>query len=201
MSRRRSSSVAAPLAVLVVGAVLAAGPLGAQEAARGRVAGVVTDSLGGRPLAAVQVSVAGTRLGALTDSAGRYVVTNVPPGSYTVEARRLGFAPAARRGVVVAGGGTAAADFRLRAAVLSLEAVVVTGVTDPTAGTRVPFTVGRVSAEQVPVPPTNAVEALAGRVAGAQIVSPGSPGRGSTCSCARPPRSASGTRRSWWSTA
>jgi TonB-dependent SusC/RagA subfamily outer membrane receptor len=62
--------------------------------------------------------------------------------------------------------------------VLSLEAVVVTGVTDPTAGTRVPFTVGRVSAEQVPVPPTNAVEALAGRVAGAQIVSPGQPGSG-----------------------
>jgi TonB-linked SusC/RagA family outer membrane protein len=80
--------------------------------------------------------------------------------------------------VVVAGGAAAAANFRLRAAVLNLEAVVVTGVTDPTAGTRVPFTVGRVSAEQIPVPPTNAVEALAGRVAGAQVVSPGQPGSG-----------------------
>jgi TonB-dependent SusC/RagA subfamily outer membrane receptor len=165
---------------LLGAALAAAAPLGAQDApaARGRIAGAVADSASGRPLGSVQIAVPGTRLGALTDSAGRYVLTNVPPGSYTVEARRVGFAPSTRRGVVVAGGATAAADFRLRAAVLSLEAVVVTGVTDPTAGTRVPFTVGRVSAEQLPVPPTNAVEALAGRVAGAQIVTPGLPGSG-----------------------
>jgi TonB-linked SusC/RagA family outer membrane protein len=172
--------VAALVGVPLVGVPVAAQQPAAQPpAARGRVAGAVTDSLGGRPLAAVQVTLAGTRLGAVTDSTGRYTITNVPPGTYTVEARRLGFAPAVRRGVVVvAGGEAAAASFRLRAAVLNLEAVVVTGVTDPTAGTRVPFTVGRVSAEQIPVPPTNAVEALAGRVAGAQIVTPGQPGSG-----------------------
>lgn len=179
MTRLRSSP-AAPLVLVALGAALLSPgtPLAAQDAPRGRIAGTVVDSLGGRPLAGVQVTVAATRLGALTDSVGRYTITNVPPGSYTVEARRLGFAPAVRRGVVVAAGGTAAASFRLRAAVLNLEAVVVTGVTDPTAGTRVPFTVGRVSAEQVPVPPTNAVEALAGRVAGAQIVTAGQPGSG-----------------------
>lgn len=178
MIRRRASPAAAAAAAVALLAAAVARPLAAQQPAPGRLAGAVADSASGRPLADAQVTVAGTRLGALTDAAGRYVITNVPPGTYTVEARRLGFAPAARRGVVVAGGAAAAADFRLRASVLNLEAVVVTGVTDPTAGTRVPFTVGRVSAEQVPVPPANAVEALAGRVAGAQIVTPGQPGSG-----------------------
>jgi TonB-linked SusC/RagA family outer membrane protein len=95
-----------------------------------------------------------------------------------VEARRIGYAPSTRRGVAVTAGGAADVRLQLAAAVLNLQAVVTTGVVDPTAGTRVPFTVGRVSAEQVPVPPTNAVETLAGRVAGASVVATGQPGSG-----------------------
>jgi TonB-linked SusC/RagA family outer membrane protein len=163
-------------ALLAVGALLAPlAPLAAQ--ATGRLTGTVTDSASGRPLDQVQVSLAGSRLGAGTDEAGRFTLVNIPAGSYTVEARRLGYQPVTRR-VEIAAGATATVTLAMRTAALNLQAIVTTGVVDPTSGTRVPFTVGRVSAEQIPIPPTNAVEALAGRVAGAQIVTPGQPGSG-----------------------
>jgi TonB-linked SusC/RagA family outer membrane protein len=80
--------------------------------------------------------------------------------------------------VSVAEGGTAQADFRLAVVPLTLEAVVTTGVVDPTSGTRVPFTVGRISAEDAPVPATNAVETIQGKVAGVTVVPEGQPGSG-----------------------
>jgi TonB-linked SusC/RagA family outer membrane protein len=61
---------------------------------------------------------------------------------------------------------------------LTLQAVVTTGVVDPTAGTRVPFTVGRIEVENIPVPSTNAIEAIQGKVAAVTIVPPGQPGSG-----------------------
>lgn len=156
---------------------LAAAP-GAAQTGGGRITGTVVDSTSNQPVVGVQVTVSNTRLGAVTNAEGRYTVPAVPAGTYTVEARRIGFAPGRRAGVAVAEGAAVTVDFRLAAAALRLQQVVTTGVVDPTAGTRTPFTVGRVDAEQLPVPPTNAVEALAGRVAGATVVSGGQPGSG-----------------------
>ena len=165
------------LAALRLAALLATPgvALAAQEV--GRLTGTVTDSATGRPLGAVQISIAGTRLGVQTDDAGRFTLAAVPAGARTVEARRLGYVPVTRA-VQVPARGTATVTFAMRGAALNLQAVVTTGVVDPTSGTRVPFTVGRVSAEQLPVPPTNAVEALAGRVAGATVIPGGQPGSG-----------------------
>ena len=75
-------------------------------------------------------------------------------------------------------GGSIVVDFKLRPVALSLEAIVTTGVTDPTAGTSIPFTVGRVSAENLPVPASNALEAIQGKVAGVTVVPSGQPGSG-----------------------
>ena len=80
--------------------------------------------------------------------------------------------------VTVEAGGTATVNFRLAAVPLSLQAVVTTGVTDPTSGTRVPFTVGRLEVENIPVPSTNAIESIQGKVAAVTIVPPGQPGSG-----------------------
>src|SRR5687768_6987284 len=130
-------------------------PVPAQDT--GRITGVVTDSSDNRPLPAVQVSVGGTRLGAMTDEAGRYTVNAVPAGRYTVTARRLGYRPSIAQ-VTVGTGAAASANFQMSAVGLTLEAVVTTGVVDPTEGKRVPFTVGRVDAENAPVPASNALE-------------------------------------------
>jgi TonB-dependent SusC/RagA subfamily outer membrane receptor len=179
--------VLAPLALLATAALVLAlpplaAPAGAQAAppaaSTGRIVGTVTDTTTGRPLSAVQVAVAGTRAGAVTDEAGRYAINGVPAGTVTLEARRLGYRPLTRTGVQVTAGGTATVDLRLATAALNLQAVVTTGIVDPTSGTRVPFTVGRVDAENAPVPATNAVETIQGKIAGVTVVPSGQPGSG-----------------------
>jgi TonB-linked SusC/RagA family outer membrane protein len=147
-------------------------------AGSGRITGTITDSTSGRPLGAVQVSVVGTRLGAVTDEAGRFTINAVPAGTRTLDIRRLGYKPYTSQAVSVTAGAAVTVDARLSAITLNLQAVVVTGVVDPTSGTRVPFTVGRVDAENAPVPATNAVETIQGKIAGVTIVPSGQPGSG-----------------------
>src|SRR5688572_19828757 len=77
----------------------------------GRITGTVSDSALGRGLSNAQISVAGTRLRAETDDQGRYTVAGVPAGTYTVEARRIGYRRGSVGNVVVTDGGTATADF------------------------------------------------------------------------------------------
>jgi len=146
----------------------------------GRVAGLVADSATDQPLAGVQItlSAGSTRLLARTTATGRYSVVNVPAGSYSVEALRLGYRRVQRVNVVVAAGATVNYDIRMAPAALSLQAVVTTGVVDPSSGTRVPFTVGRVSTEDLPVPATNALESIQGKIAGVSVVPQGQPGSG-----------------------
>jgi TonB-linked SusC/RagA family outer membrane protein len=156
-----------------------AAPLHAQPAA-GRVTGLVTDSSSASPLAGVQLTLSAgtTRLLARTTAEGRYTVSNVPVGTYSIEALRLGFRRVLRGNLVVTSGATLTYNIRMEAAALTLQAVVSTGVVDPSAGTRVPFTVGRVSAEDLPVPTTNALESIQGKIAGVSVVPSGQAGSG-----------------------
>jgi TonB-linked SusC/RagA family outer membrane protein len=169
-------SLALVLALLV--AVSGTSTAGAQEPATGRITGVVTDSATGQALSAVSVSVAGTRLGGLTDAQGRYTIERVPAGTHTLQTRRIGYSPRNIPGVSVTADATATVNIALMASALTLEAVVTTGVVDPTSGTRVPFTVGKVDAADAPVPATNAVETIQGKVAGVTVVPSGQPGSG-----------------------
>ncbi|HET7553833.1 MAG TPA: SusC/RagA family TonB-linked outer membrane protein [Gemmatimonadaceae bacterium] len=151
---------------------------GAQEPATGQITGVVSDSTTGQPLSSVSVSVAGTRLGDLTDAQGRYTIDRVPAGTLTLQTRRIGYSPRNIPGVSVTAGSAVTVNIALMASALTLEAVVTTGVVDPTSGTRVPFTVGHVDAADAPVPATNAVETIQGKVAGVTVVPSGQPGSG-----------------------
>jgi Carboxypeptidase regulatory-like domain/TonB-dependent Receptor Plug Domain len=67
-------------------AALAATP--ALASVTGNIAGIVTDEATGKPLAGVTVTVSGPALAGeqteFTDSAGRYIVTELPPGEYLV---------------------------------------------------------------------------------------------------------------------
>jgi TonB-linked SusC/RagA family outer membrane protein len=144
----------------------------------GRISGVVTDSASDRPISEVQVFVVGTRIGAVTDAEGRYTITGAPAGTRAIEARRIGYRVARIPNVAVQDGGTVTVNLKIAAIALTLQAVVTTGVVDPTSGTRVPFTVGRIEVENIPVPSTNAIEAIQGKVAAVTIVPPGQPGSG-----------------------
>ncbi len=154
------------------------------QAESGRVAGVVTDSSTGTPITSVTLTLdpsgarATPRLEARTDENGRYTFAAVPVGTYTVELRRLGYRPRSRAGIVVASGASVTVDLSMAPAGLSLQAMVTTGVVDPASGTRVPFTVGRVTAEDAPVPATNALETIQGKIAGVSVVPTGQAGGG-----------------------
>ncbi|HUX33341.1 MAG TPA: carboxypeptidase regulatory-like domain-containing protein [Gemmatimonadaceae bacterium] len=70
----------------------------AQQPASGaraaQLVGIVTDSITGRSLAGVRISVDGSQVSATTDSTGRYRLVTVDPGSHLVRYRALGYQPA-----------------------------------------------------------------------------------------------------------
>lgn len=79
-------------ALVVAGGALAAPQV--VEAQTGRISGLVTDAATGQPIEGVQVGVLGTGFGAITPANGRYFIVGVPPGTYTVSARRIGYSVA-----------------------------------------------------------------------------------------------------------
>lgn len=166
-------------AALLLGGVTPA-PVQAQGGATGRVSGVVTDSATGQPLQAVQLflSRGTTRLEARSSAEGRYLFPSVPAGTYGLEAIRLGYRRVLRANIAVTAGQTLPYDLKLAAAALNLQAIVTTGVVDPASGTRVPFSVGRVAAEDAPVPATNALETIQGKIAGVSVIPSGQAGSG-----------------------
>lgn len=154
-------------------------PLGIAGAqGTGRITGTVTDSISGRELSDVQVSIVGSRIGAVSDARGRFNLIGVPAGARVVEARRIGYQPAVVRGVTVPANGAVTVDFKMREVALTLQAVVTTGLVDPTSGTRVPFTVGKVETSALAVPAANALESIQGKIAGVTVVPLGQPGSG-----------------------
>lgn len=155
-----------------------AGPLQAQQA--GTLTGTVTDAASGQPLAGATITVVGTQAGALTNEAGRYTIEGLATGTYQVRATFLGRAEANRTGVVVRAGEVTTLDLQLREEALRLEGVVVTGVVDPIEGVRAPFSIGRLTSDEMPVPTTHsALASLQGKIAGVTISrSSGQPGTG-----------------------
>ncbi len=97
--------------------------------AGGTIKGKVTDEHG-ETLPFAQVYLENTSMGAVADQNGNYVIANVPPGSYTLQIRMLGYRPA-NVSVTVSEGTSATQDFKLVDDALMLSDVVVTGTRTP----------------------------------------------------------------------
>ena len=116
--------------LLCVGFGIAMGFLPAVASAQSTIAGVVTDDSGG-VLPGVSVEVASPALiekvrTVVSDGQGRYSVTDVRPGEYTVTFILQGFTTVRREGVAVASGATVPINGELRIGTLN-ETVTVTG--------------------------------------------------------------------------
>ncbi len=61
------------------------------SATTGKITGVITDADNQQPLVGVTVAVQGTSMGAITDIDGRYIILNVPVGTYTVKISAIGY--------------------------------------------------------------------------------------------------------------
>ena len=126
--------VVALLSVLVL-ALTGAGALAAQGVTSAAISGRVTQDNGqaieGATIVIVNAST-GQRFQVVTRAGGRFNVENLPPGGpYTVEVRAIGFQAGRRTGVRLELGQRFASDFALKAAVVQVEELTVTGGEDP----------------------------------------------------------------------
>jgi iron complex outermembrane receptor protein len=112
----------------------------------GTITGRVTDAATGTALQGVSVRLGGTQRSALTGADGRFRVEQVPAGTYTLVASRLGYVEQSQQ-VTVATEQTATADFALSASALPLEEVVVTGTVVPTEVRALPTPISVITAE------------------------------------------------------
>lgn len=87
---------------------------GRAEAMRvGRIAGRVVDSASGQALIGTTVRLADTKLGAVADIDGNYLIRNVPAGTYTLAASSIGYNSTRVTEVVVAEGEVATLNLSL----------------------------------------------------------------------------------------
>lgn len=173
----------------------AAAPVLAQNAV---IRGTVTSQDRKEPITGVNVLILGLNISVLTSDRGTYVLT-VPAARITsapviVTARGIGFKSLSRTMTLTAGEQTA--DFTLQTDINRLEEVIVTGSLEGIERAKVPYAVGRLTAEDLPVPSSDPIRALAGKVAGLRIgATTGRPGTTPEIML-RGPKSINGTGRS-----
>ncbi|HEV8401033.1 MAG TPA: TonB-dependent receptor [Gemmatimonadales bacterium] len=145
----------------------------------GTIIGRVTDSTSSAGVERATIAITGPSLTTLSDRDGNYRLTNVPVGTHTLRAMRIGYAPATQS-VTVAEGQEVRADFSLAVRVTELARVVAIGY--GTAPRRdLTGSVASVTSEEVNALPVATLDqALVGRAAGVEVVtSSGQPGAGS----------------------
>ncbi|MDM7925103.1 MAG: TonB-dependent receptor [bacterium] len=136
----------------------------------GKIAGRVIDQKSGTPLPGVNVLVAGTALGGVTDLDGTYTILEVPPGTHSVQLSMLGYARVTVQSVRVLIDQTAHVDVRLAEEVLQGEAVVVAAKRE-LVKTDVATSVVSVSDREIQDLPVANIEGVLGMQAGMQGLS------------------------------
>jgi len=90
------------------------------------VKGTVKDKASERPLIHATITLAGTTLGAVTDSAGHYVLHNVPIGRQQIVFQYLGYKPALIPEVLITAGKEVVLDISMEESISALKDVTVT---------------------------------------------------------------------------
>ena len=80
----------------------------------GKLEGKVFDAETGRGFAYCVVMIKRTKMGACTDSTGAYIIINIPPGKYTVQAQDLGYIKDTKKNVKVRPDITTVIDFKIK---------------------------------------------------------------------------------------
>ncbi len=131
----------------------------------GKIAGTVVDKDTGEPLIGANVMLLHTSSGTAADANGQYFIINIPPGTYDIQARMIGYTPVKMENVRVSVNSTTNLKFELKKTVLQGEAVVVTASAvsfkkDQTSSVR------NVSADQISKLPVESVDQVVNMQAG-----------------------------------
>jgi TonB-linked SusC/RagA family outer membrane protein len=137
------------------------------------IEGRVIDARSRQGIVGVSVSLQGTGMGALTSDDGRFRIVNVPPGTYNVVARRLGYAPH-RQAIVVGTEQAAVADIVLENTAISLDQVIVTGTAGSEQRRSIGNAVSTINAEDaISKSAAQSVSTLIGARAPGVVIAPG----------------------------
>ena len=96
------------------------------QATTGRINGFLRDAETGEPLLYANVSLRNTGIGAATDNSGYFIITNIPPGNYTLQVLIIGYDRTEKEISVVAGLDERH-DFEIASASIEGEEIIVTG--------------------------------------------------------------------------
>jgi TonB-dependent SusC/RagA subfamily outer membrane receptor len=156
------------LAALGLSAALTAPALAQSATFRGKV----TSEKSGQPLVGAAVGIGELGLTVLTNAQGNYVLTvpaaRVNGQSATLTVRSIGY-KSYSRAITSLTAGERTIDFPLATDINKLEEIIVTGVLEGVERAKVPFAVGRLTAEDLPVVSSNPLSLLAGKVAGVRV--------------------------------
>ena len=93
----------------------------------GSIEGTVIDRSTHQPLAEVKVIIVETTMSTVTDLGGKFLIKNVPIGTYRVKALMNDYQPEVKTEIVVSTNRVTMVNFELSPAVLELDEIVVTG--------------------------------------------------------------------------
>jgi hypothetical protein len=91
----------------------------------GKITGKVTDLQSGEPLIGANILIAGTSLGAASDINGEYVILNVPPNTYSITAKYIGYQDVTKNNIRVSVNLTTEANFELPSAQYQTDEIVI----------------------------------------------------------------------------
>jgi len=100
--------------------------LGFSQARYGRLNGFLKDAETGEPLLYANVSLKNSGIGSATDNSGYYIITNIPPGQYTLQIMMMGY-ERTEKAIDVVAGLEERHDFEIEPTSIEGEEVVVTG--------------------------------------------------------------------------
>lgn len=135
----------------------------------GKIAGRVIDAKTNEPIPFASVLVVGTSLGASSDAEGKYVILNIPPGTYSVSANLIGYQGARITNIGVSVDYTTTVNFSLKESSVELGEVVVQGERSPLIRQDQTNPVVAVSSENIQSLPVTSISEVVGLQAGVVV--------------------------------
>lgn len=93
---------------------------------KGKIKGTVIDKATKIPLTGANVIVEGTVFGAATDNNGKFLISNLPEGTYTIEVSYLGYKKERAEGLEIKNGSIVEIEFELIETIVQMEEIIVT---------------------------------------------------------------------------